>query len=98
MRAPALLTPASLPASPLSPLDSFSDGWNVYDPITDYAKSVRGTPIFEPTLARWEKFAEAVAVAVFGQAYEKWSGKFLLSDHEVRNQSGRVLELLNGWR
>ena len=68
-------------------VQTFSAAWRPYASITQYGKS-----------GPWEKFAEAVAVAVFGRAYKAFSGRFLLSDAEVRRQSGRVLELLNGWR
>ncbi len=65
---------------------TFSAAWQPYASITQYGKS-----------GPWEKFAEAVTVAVFGQAYEALSGQF---DPIVdwRAQSKRILELLNGWR
>ena len=69
----------------------FSWAWNSHDPITDYA--------LRSEMLQWDKFAEAVSVAVFGQAYEQRTQlRFLVSAREWQDQATRMLELLNGLR
>lgn len=64
-----------------------------------YAKNSRGVPVFGAMISRWEKFAEAVTVAVFGSDYQNYAQKaFIIPESAWRDQQSRMIELLNGWR
>jgi len=66
---------------------SFSQAWP-YPPITNYAETGWPPP--------WDRFAEAVAVYVFGKRYESWAGT--LRNVDLTVQMSRVHDLLEGWR
>jgi len=72
---------------------NFSQRWEPYAALTNYAKNARSVPPFY--YSSWEKWAEAVTVWVFGNNY-KSSERPLNVD--VGAQMTRIGELLNGWR
>jgi RHS repeat-associated protein len=75
-----------------------STGWGVYPAITDYGTQYNFITRAGSPTSVWDKFAEAVTVAVFGQDYAKRSGPFLVEVSRWQTQSTRMLELLKGWR
>jgi hypothetical protein len=66
---------------------SFSQAWP-YEPITAYARDGWPPP--------WDRFAEAVAVYVYGSTYSQAATSFLVVDY--RPQMSAMRGLLEGWK
>jgi RHS repeat-associated protein len=83
---------------------NFSQRWEPYAALTNYAANARSVPPFY--YSSWEKWAEAVAVWVFGN-YDATAGRFVTSYRwgevkkvkieELTTQMDRLHALLNGW-
>ena len=70
----------------------FSDAWSGA-PLTGYAAGDE----WRPYPRRWERWAEAVTVWVFGAAYKGKETEKMITPTALTAQMDRITALLNGW-
>ncbi len=84
----------SVYGNPVPTYGRFSDAWHGA-PLTDYAACTFGG---DGCINRWERWAAAVTVYVFGAETVKTSGPLRLSGAALAVQMSRMHDLLEGWR